>query len=277
MLNPSAIGTSTYDVLNGNLAEFYEAVDEAIAQSEVIKGQYRLTNEPSYNSPQPVQMNAFTTVSISPNGNGVLDVDNSFITAYPVVKISSSLAKAKPTTDGLDDAFYAIYWKKALESLERYELLVNSTVIYSQTFVGEESFIQNQVIAEQVRNTQPFTYTSWKNIMEMNPNICGAYVNFTNDGTSKAYNANDAKFVKIPVRIPLSDFLPLKNLKYIMSWFGKWELRLWFKPNNLCYTPIDPTFSREFLQIYSPLDIVYMKNDGTTPLDNNDTLSYGST
>ena len=50
-INPSTVSTSAYDLLDGSVSSFYAQVDEAIVASEVVKGQYRMTINPAYNSP----------------------------------------------------------------------------------------------------------------------------------------------------------------------------------------------------------------------------------
>ena len=80
-INPSTVANDTYDMLDGSLSSFYQDVDEAIVASEVVKGQYRLTVSPAYNSPNPVSMNNFTTLALSQSGPMVVDLENSYITA----------------------------------------------------------------------------------------------------------------------------------------------------------------------------------------------------
>ena len=38
MLNPSAIGHDAYDLFDGNVSDFYRAVDDAIVKSECVNG-----------------------------------------------------------------------------------------------------------------------------------------------------------------------------------------------------------------------------------------------
>ena len=71
-----------YDLLDGTVSGFYEDVDNAIAASEVVKGQYRYTISPAYNSPNPVDSSAFTTVGLTQNGPMVVDLDNSYIIGW---------------------------------------------------------------------------------------------------------------------------------------------------------------------------------------------------
>ena len=89
MLNPSANGHDVYDYMEGNVSDFYNAVDDAIAKSECVKGQYRITTSPAYNSTSPVKTPNFTTLGISSSGPIVVDLENSFITAEPEITLSS--------------------------------------------------------------------------------------------------------------------------------------------------------------------------------------------
>ena len=75
-INPSTVGNDVYDMLDGSVSAFYADVDESIVASEVVKGQYRLTVNPAYNSPNPVSINNFTTVGLSQSGPMVVDLEN---------------------------------------------------------------------------------------------------------------------------------------------------------------------------------------------------------
>ena len=54
--------------------------DEAKVASEVVKAQYRMTINPAYNAPNPVDSNSFTTVGLTQSGPMVVDLENSYIT-----------------------------------------------------------------------------------------------------------------------------------------------------------------------------------------------------
>lgn len=232
MLNPSAIGHDAYDFLDGNISDFYNAVDDAIVKSECVKGQYRINTSPSYNSTSPVKTPNFTTFGISSSGPIVVDLENSYITANCKISLSSSLARGAAC-----GAKLFIGWKSSFEAIRQYDILVNSSPIYTQSFAGTESFIQDQILTELVKNTSPYTYTSYEEVKKSSPNVCGTYISF-----AAAYVKDTNIDVTIPIKIPLSNFLILKNLKYLCSWMGKWELRVYFNWENLVVCPIKPTF-----------------------------------
>ena len=159
-LNPTTAANDAYDMLDGSLSSFYQDVDEAIVASEVVKGQYRLTVNPAYNSPNPGAIKNFTTIGLSQSGPMVVDLENSFITAnaHMVINLNEIVYV------GEENARYAAFflgWKSSIEAINRYDVLVNSTPVYNQSFCGEESFLQYQVLNENVKHTSPYVYTSY--------------------------------------------------------------------------------------------------------------------
>ena len=99
----------------------------------------------------------------------------------------------------------------------------------------KESFLQYQVVNDLVKNTSPFIYSTYENVINMSPWVCGTYLWFDQDAAPAQTAFND---VIIPIKIPITNFLILKNLKYLLSWMGKWEIRLYFSPQNLVVLPI---------------------------------------
>ena len=231
-INPASVSTSAYDLLDGSVSSFYAQVDEAIVPSEVVKGQYRMTINPAYNAPNPVDSNSFTTVGLTQSGPMVVDLCNSYITTEVDVDLNmlSPITQANATKTA--GAFF-IGWKSSIEAVERYDIMVNSTPIYTQSFTGEESFIQYQVINDLVKNTSPYIYTTYENASQMSPNVCGTYVIWKGAAEAQTWSK-----IKIPIKIPIRNFLILRNLKYLLSWMGKWEIRLYFSTQNMIYLPI---------------------------------------
>ena len=233
-INPSTVGHDSYDLLDGSLSSFYQDVDEAIVASEVVKGQYRLTVSPAYNSPNPVTMNNFTTLALSQSGPMVVDLENSYITTQAVVKFRFNTPIAASTEAG--NACFFIGWKSSVEAIERYDILVNSTPIYNQAFCGEESYLQYQTLNENVKHTSPYIYSSYDEVINMSPNVCGTYFIVN---TSSKIETTMEQVAYIPIKIPITNFMILKNLKYLLSWMGKWELRIYLNYNNMVIMPIN--------------------------------------
>jgi hypothetical protein len=278
MLNPSAVGNDAYDFLGGNISDFFADVDNAITMSECVKGQYRLTVQPAVNGNDNIITPNFATVNISSPGSLVVDLDNSFISLEAVVTLASSKQHAKIAKES--EYFYFVGYQSSFEAIRQYEILVNGNTVYTQSFSPVESFIQDQIVTELVRNTSQYMYSSWENVRQLKADVCGTYVNF-NSGADFA--AGTEFTVKIPLKIPIDRFLILKNLKYMLSWMGKWELRLYFDPAALVVTPvvsknvilkikpaatvftIPPEIQTEFTQLNDPFNgIASADIDGAT-------------
>ena len=177
-------------------------------------------------------MNNFTTLALSQSGPMVVDLENSYITAQAKVSFRFNQKIKQNSTH----ACFFLGWKSSVEAIERYDILVNSTPIYNQAFCGEESFLQYQTLNENVKHTSPYIYSSYDEVINMSPNVCGTYFILKTDAdveTSTTYTAT------IPIKIPITNIMILKNLKYLLSWMGKWELRIYLNYNNMVIMPID--------------------------------------
>ena len=130
-INPQFQGHDQYDVMMGSVTSHFAQIDNVLLKNECING-----------------------VCISTNGALVADLENSYITA----KLKYSFSIADLPADGFKKAKidaeagagvaetkftkYFIGFKQSLDALRRYDVYVNAQEIYSQAFVGNESFIQ---------------------------------------------------------------------------------------------------------------------------------------
>jgi hypothetical protein len=128
---------------------------------------------------------------------------------------------------------FFIGFKNSLEALSRYDIYVNANKLYSQSWVGQESFIYNAGIAQTIREKNPYVYTCWKNASQMSHDVCGVYVNL-----EKELDPYSSITVKIPVKINLHQILMLSSVRYLPSFCGRWEIELYPNWSNLVVLPI---------------------------------------
>ena len=246
-INPQFQGHDQYDVMMGSVTSHFAQIDNVLLKNECINGQYQLVTAASYAANTPVDSPGFTTVCISTNGALVADLENSYITAK--LKYSFSIAdlpasgftnaNIQPVADAEIPAThftkYFIGFKQSLDALRRYDVYVNAQEIYSQAFVGNESFIQVAGLNDTIVCNNPFVYTSYKNASTMDNNVCGVYVDF-----AEMAQANPNFEVEIPIKINLHQFLMLSAIHYLPSFCGRWELKLYFDANNIIIAPVNP-------------------------------------
>jgi hypothetical protein len=73
-----------------------------------------------------------------------------------------------------------------------------------------------------------------KNVREMNPNSSLVFIDVS--GLAAATEI----YVAIPVKIPLSQFIPFRNLRWIADWMGKLRLEIMPSYENIVVCPVIP-------------------------------------
>jgi hypothetical protein len=198
----------------------------------------------SYGANTPFKIPSFGRVCISTNGAAVVDMANSFITMKLrfTLKFHTAMASGANTLPGARVFF--IGWKNSLEAVSRYDIYVDSSKIYSQTWVGEESFIFNAGMSDSVRKRNPWSFTSWDAVKNMDPAVCGVYVTLS----AAAIAAGDTFNIEIPVKINLHQFLVLSSVRYLPSFCGRWEIELYPSWENLvvAQVPVDTVCARRW-------------------------------
>jgi hypothetical protein len=257
VINPQIIPSNTFDALaEGSVINFYNQLDMSIVPSDVIKGSYHYTRSSAYNASNPVNSNSYTTLNLSQGGNNVVNLENSFITTEVYVKANFQKAIQQLNFDGTSrsgfDQIWFIGWKSSIEAIQRYDILVNSQNVYTQNFVGEESFMIYQTLTDLVKHSTPYTYTSYENVSKLNPCMCGVYVLLKGQSFKNTDPKEELKELvfRIPIKIPICNFQILKDIKYLHSWMGRWELRLFFSPQNLVILPINPERALKWWESY---------------------------
>lgn len=236
-LNPQTQGNTLLDVLEGTVTSEFARQESSLLANELVNGQKRLVTSSCYGGNTPVKAPSFTRVCLSTNGATIADMANCFINA----KLKYTLKFNKAIGGGETNAKYKlgqtyfIGFKQSLDALTRYDIYVNAQKLYTQTFVGPESFIMDAGINDLMRSTQPYVYTTWENVWNRNQNVCGIYIKI-----NKEMTAGKTFDIEIPIKLYLHQFLILSGLRYLPSFAGRWELEMYFNSNNLVICPCNP-------------------------------------
>ena len=170
-INPQLQGKDQFEVLAGSVTNHFAQIESVLLQNECVNGQYNMVSSACYGQNTPVDAPGFTRVCISVNGSLIADLENSYITADLIYTLKYSLGDggtaAAPVgaEDNLDNARgltkYFIGFKQSLDALERYDIYVNSNLLYSQPFVAQESFVQVAGLKDEILKKNPFVYTAY--------------------------------------------------------------------------------------------------------------------
>lgn len=236
MLNPQSRTTNALELIDGSISEYYELIDSALKPSEVNPARYNTTTSPSYQNQCPCLQGSFTTVDIGCADPYVVLLEKSFITPTVEFDITPS-AKHSHTgpTPGENPQVYFVGWKRSLDVAYRYDILYNGREITSQTYNGEESFVIQSIMKDDVREKRPNQLTSYKNASSFNRDVCGTYFLLANTQT--------ATHITIPVKITLADFPLFAQFCYLQGWMGNWSIRLFPDSRNIITCQVDPDYT----------------------------------
>jgi hypothetical protein len=236
-LNPQAEGKNLYDVLEGSVTSYFGRLAGVLQRNESINGEYQTTVSACYGGNTPVALPNFTRVCISTNGATVVDLANSYITLELeyTLQLKNTMPPLVTGKVSAGARVFFVGFKNSLEALSRYDIYVNNNKLYSQSWVGQESFIYNAGISETMRERAPYVYTSWKNASQMSHDVCGVYIKFDN---AELLEFNHEIKVTIPVKINLHQILMLASVRYLPSFCGRWEIELYPSAQNLVILPI---------------------------------------
>ena len=238
MLNPQSRTTNALELIDGSITEYYELIDSALKPSEVNPARYNTTTSPSYQNQCPCLQGSFTTVDIGCADPYVVLLEKSFIT--PTVEfdiaadVKHSCADETPDTN---PQIYFVGWKRSLDVAYRYDILYNGREITSQTYNGEESFVIQSIMKDDVREKRPNQLTSYKNASSFNRDVCGTYFLLANTEVASSTH------IVIPVKITLADFPLFAQFCYLQGWMGNWSIRLFPDSRNLVTCQVNPEYT----------------------------------
>lgn len=236
-INAAATSYSAIDIIDGTVTEFYNLMDDAMRQSEVMPGRYNIITSPSYANPCPVAESSFTTIDLSTSSPSVLSLENTYITAN--LKVTLKCNKAHTYTGGAkaNPQKYFIGWKSSLDAISKYQIFHNGKLFYDQPYCGEEAFVMQTIIPDHVKYTRSEQFTSHENAKKNDINVCGTYFTLQNLGADTAFT------VEIPIKLDITQFLTFQEFKYLPGFFGTWGIRLWFSSKNMVICTVDPQYS----------------------------------
>ena len=236
MLNPQAVAHQSVEIIDGSISEYYEMVDSALRPSEVCPAKYNTTTSPSYQNQCPCVQGSFTTVDIGCADPNVVLMEKSFIapTVSFDIEANTTIGTAESTIEKNPTVFF-VGWKRSMDVFYKYSILYNGSEIFDQTYNGEESFVIQSIMKDDVREKRPNQLTSYRNASSLNRDVCGTYVLFV----SSAKKVH----VEIPVKITLADFPFFTQFNYLMGWMGNWSIRMYPDSRNIVTCQVKPEYT----------------------------------
>ena len=226
MFAPQNQQPNVIDSMSGSMEDWYNAVDEAVKKSEVIPGNYEYTVATSYGNVGDIAEGSSTYFDVTCDRFKVISIDNSYITIKQEVAITIPDQSSAVYTD------YYIGYKYAADCIDQYRIYSNTDLVQTQNHARYEWFmIYNSVSNEAKENSD--LYATLHKIRNRNPMVPGVYINMNGLTGAKVT-------VELNLRIPLSAFLTLFNLRFFPNWSGKLSIEVYPSYKNLVIAPVVP-------------------------------------
>ena len=260
------------------VASYFAIVDNAIKPGDTNK-LYKISTQGCEAAPAPFKLGSWTTIPLSPQGDNMVDLYNSFITVdlkLPAITGTSGKDPFPNPTGSPPSSFNkpALWFgfKDSANIVGQYQLLANGQTFYTQSFAIEESYLTSLATVEQVKHVDTFSKASHKDVWRgKNTTRLGVIVDYDNKSNPDL----------ITLKIDFRRFLPLATIKYIPDFIGNLEMRIKFSIDGLVVAPLGP----EYIANGNPLALhnIVMANGITNKfvpykaLENADSSLYGIT
>ena len=230
MLAPQNFEPGIGDIMsNTSIAKWYDDVESCFNDSEVIPGTYEYTTATAWGNVGAIAEGASTNFTIKANRYNIISLENSYITLEQRVPIRIPTQANSGFTK-----FYVGYLMSAA-CIGSYRLYSETTPIAQQNInhAHYEWFMLYNSMSDVAKENNP-AFATINKIREMNPNVPGVYIDTT------AINGDTDVMVTIPLKIPLSQFLMLTNLKWIPDWMGSLRIEAIPSYRNIVIAPVIP-------------------------------------
>ena len=259
--NPSAID----EIANAYVKKWYDEVNNAMKLSEVRQGSYVTTMHPPDTQIAPLSEKESGIVSFRIARDGMISLDNSNIYLEQKIKVTipaqtESIKIGDNTADRQSSVkWYYIGYRNVGAMIHQYIIHSNNDPIQTKVNPEYEWFLKS-ISRLEAGAKHDSSDSLLSKINEMNPHVPGVYVNV--EDVDKEVTYEDT----IRVKLPVTNFLILKDLKWIADWMGLWSIEMTLGFGNLVIVPVIP---KEYFTIYPALQTAYSAKNNE---DNNTIL-----
>ena len=246
------------DAWSGTLQDWYESIDNALSVSEIVPGHYEYSTATSYGNVGDINEGDSTFIDVSCGLTKIISLDNSFITLDQEVTL-----KVPAQTNTVFKEYY-IGYKCSADIIDHYRIFTNTEKLQDVNNARYEWFMLYNSLSDEAKNGSDCFATIDK-IRNHNPLVPGVYIDLSNITADKEIT------VKIPLRIPISFFLMLFNLRFFPNWAGKLSIEILPTYRNLVIAPV--VSCESFLQFKDEIEHDYdydlgFRNIGETVYNN---------
>ena len=191
----------------------------------------------------PHSLGAKTNLKLTSDNFDITQCEKSFISALIRIRIKLNQALTLTAdTNNLLRIFVGL--KDAAEIFGQTETLCDNVSLLNHTNDAvREQFAYNMIMTRAQKETRKFSHSPWANVSEMDPSVCGVYVNLADiaDGLEHEY--------QFEINIPYQDMLKYQALLlYPNTICGELTEQVYTTTDAFVWAPVDPDAVKDRLE-----------------------------
>ena len=221
-------------------------------RAEVMPGTYFPNLKPADDGTVVLREGERGAVSMKAHTNGMISLENTNIYFQQKLTVKIPGRGASYITE------YYIGYRDVAAIITQYKIWSNSDPIQNKTNCDYEWMLTNMSKLEAAMKNNDAD-ALLKKIRSRNPNVPGIYIDLKDIPA-----AGITHEVILNLKVPITKFLILNELKWIADWMGTWTIEMWLSMKNIVVAPVIPeALFTKFPKIQEAMDAFNNADPGT--------------
>ena len=274
----------------GDILSFFQNKLRNLIQRNGGDNSFSQVMEEFTNKDAPMSVGTKTRIKLTHSGHTISQIEKGFSTVLLdfLVQLSEAIDVSADTNKLLQ---IFVGFKNAVEFYEDCRFWIDGKLLdtYRQDELQRESFAYNSIKPRDAKATSKFSHSTWENVSQFSPSICGWYIPLADISDGKPHK------ITIELTIPFTDQLALQAWRlYPNDICGEIEAEVKTSLRAMVWAQVNPnvvkeTFqflddkaideempavvpiTRKFTQVGKPANIVVQYKAGEAPNENEET------
>ena len=228
----------------GDVLSFFQSKLRNLIQHNGGDHSFSFVMEEFTNKDAPMPVGTKTRIKLSHSGHTITQIEKSFSTIQLdfIVRLNEKI-DVSADKNRIHKLF--VGFKNAVEFYEDCRFWVDGKLLdsYRQDELQRESFAYNSIKPRDAKATSKFSHSTWENVSQYSPSVCGCYVDLADLADGNAHTLN------IELTIPFTDQLALQAWQlYPNAICGEIEEEVKTSLRALVWTQVNPNVVKDTLQ-----------------------------
>ena len=228
----------------GDVLSFFQSKLRNLIQRNGGDHSFSFVMEEFTNKDAPMPVGTKTRIKLSHSGHTITQIEKSFSTIQLEFFVQlSKVIDVSADKNKIHKLF--VGFKNAVEFYEDCRFWIDGKLLdsYRQDELQRESFAYNSIKPRDAKATSKFSHSTWENVSQYSPSVCGCYVDLADLADGNRHSLN------IELTIPFTDQLALQAWRlYPNAICGEIEEEVKTSLRALVWCQVNPNVVKDTLQ-----------------------------